>query len=347
MSAFVFSSLAPLVLVALGFVEGGAWPFLALAAMTIAVPLLDKLLPQANADAPEGAEFPLADPLLLLVALGALTVLPLSAWAMPRGGFTVWQVAAQVLAIGLWLGQVAHPAAHELIHRGQRWLYVPGVAVYSALLIGHHTSSHRLVHHRFVGSAQDPATARKGEGFWRFTLRAWGGGLIKGWQAETALRSSAKAAPALHPYVFYTAGAVLALAVAAGLGGWRGLALWVGLALHAQMQIHLSDYVQHYGLTRQHIADGRLEKVGPQHSWNAAWPASAGMMLNAPRHSDHHAHPTRAYPALRLPDASDAPRLPWPLPVACLIALIPPLWRRKIHPHLAPWLPDPDKIAQG
>ncbi|MEN9409020.1 MAG: hypothetical protein RL216_994, partial [Pseudomonadota bacterium] len=35
----------------------------------------------------------------------------------------------------------------------------------------------------------------------------------------------------------------------------------------------------------------------------------------------------------RLPD--DAPRLPWPLPLAATIALIPPLWRRLMTPHLA------------
>jgi alkane 1-monooxygenase len=60
-------------------------------------------------------------------------------------------------------------------------------------------------------------------------------------------------------------------------------------------------------------------------------------MLNAPRHSDHHAHPGRPYPALRLPDAEDAPRLPWPLPLACMIALCPPLWKRAIRPHLRRW----------
>jgi alkane 1-monooxygenase len=99
----------------------------------------------------------------------------------------------------------------------------------------------------------------------------------------------------------------------------------------------LSDYVQHYGLLRKRRADGRLEPVSAAHSWNAPHWFSAAMMLNAPRHSDHHAHPSRPYPALRLPQACDAPMLPWPLPFACLIALAPPLWKRLMRPHLAPW----------
>jgi alkane 1-monooxygenase len=114
-----------------------------------------------------------------------------------------------------------------------------------------------------------------------------------------------------------------------------GLLAWVGLALHAQSQILLSDYVQHYGLTRARRSDGKIEPVGPAHSWNTAHWFTSAMMLNAPRHSDHHVHPGRPFPALRLTE--DAPRLPWPLPIACALALAPRLWRRTLAPRLAEW----------
>ena len=119
-----------------------------------------------------------------------------------------------------------------------------------------------------------------------------------------------------------------------GLAGWRGAVVWAALGLHAQVQILLSDYVQHYGLRRAEV-QGRPVPVAAGHSWNAPHWFSSAFMLNAPRHSDHHAHPARPYPALRLPQ--DAPMLPWPLPVACTLALVPPLWRRRIGPHLAEW----------
>jgi alkane 1-monooxygenase len=99
----------------------------------------------------------------------------------------------------------------------------------------------------------------------------------------------------------------------------------------------MSDYVQHYGLARATGRNGKPEPVGVRHSWNSPHVMSSALMLNAPRHSDHHAHPARPYPALRLPDAADAPHLPWPLPVACTLALFPPLWKRAIRPHLAKW----------
>jgi alkane 1-monooxygenase len=60
-------------------------------------------------------------------------------------------------------------------------------------------------------------------------------------------------------------------------------------------------------------------------------------MLNAPRHSDHHAHPARAYPALRLgaADTPGRPVLPRSLPVMATLAMVPPLWRRMMDPRVA------------
>ena len=109
------------------------------------------------------------------------------------------------------------------------------------------------------------------------------------------------------------------------------------LSLHAQSQLLLSDYVQHYGLLRARLPDGRLEPVGDRHSWNAPHWFSGALMPNAPRHPDHHAHPSRPYPALRLPDPGTAPHLPYALPVCGMAALVPPLWRRMMDPHLQRW----------
>lgn len=336
MAAFAVTALVPLLLVACAALWGGVWPWVAVLWMSVLVAVLDRLLP-AIAPAPvEGAEFPGSDALLVTVGTAALLLLPLVVLAVVHGDPGWAGGAALMLAAGFWLGQVAHPAAHELIHRSDRRLFRLGQAVYSALLIGHHASSHRLVHHVHVGTSDDPATARVGLGFWRYLPRAEIGGFRRGLAAETALRARG-GRRGLHPYVLQLGLSALALGIAAGIGGWAGLAIWVALALHAKLQLHLSDYVQHYGLTRARLPDGRLEPVGARHSWNGAEWFSSHMMLNAPRHSDHHAHPSRPYPALRLPDGEEAPRLPWPLPVACTLALFPPLWRRRMRPHVARW----------
>ena len=173
-------------------------------------------------------------------ASAPLWALPVLTWAIAgASGLSPLARVALFLAGGLWLGQVAHPAAHELIHR-PRPLFGLGTAVYTALLFGHHASSHRLVHHRHVATPEDPNTARAGEGYYRFLIRAWGQSFRKGRAAETALRQTTTD---LHPYALYIGGAAIALTLATLIAGVPGLLTWAALGLHAGSQILLSDYV--------------------------------------------------------------------------------------------------------
>jgi alkane 1-monooxygenase len=334
LAAFAAAALGPVALIGLGVTFGGLWLWAAFLYMAVLTILLDQLIPLTSGRT-EDAEFPAANALLVAAGLGALLLLPLATWAI--AGPSPLSAGDRVLlffATGFWLGQVAHPAAHELIHRPNRWQFRLGATVYAAILFGQHASAHRLVHHRNVASQDDPNTARMGESFYRFAPRAWIGSFREGLRAETALR---KSHPGPHPYAAYLATSAAALILATLIAGLPGLLTWTALALHAQSQILLSDYVQHYGLTRARRPDGKLEPVGPAHSWNTAHWFTSAMMLNAPRHSDHHVHPSRPFPALDLPPETAAPRLPWPLPLACALALAPRTWRRAIRPHLDQW----------
>lgn len=173
-----------------------------------------------------------------------------------------------------------------------------------------------------------------------------GGSFIAGWQMERARRlprlradaaqgqgplAQARARfAALRPYADYLlGGAAMAVLVTLWFGA-GGLLAYLLLCLYAQMQLLLSDYVQHYGLERAHLGNGRYAPVDETHSWDAPHPVSSLWMLNAPRHSDHHAHPARPYPALQLgqTDAPGRPMLPRSLPAMAALALFPPLWRR-------------------
>jgi alkane 1-monooxygenase len=323
---FALASLAPVALLGMGLAFGAVWFALAVCYLAILHVIVDRVYP-APGDLPEDAEFPAGDGLLVALAVAHLGLLPLAVWQIAApGDQTGAGRALAFVAFGLHFGQISNPVAHELIHRGNRTLYRLGVAIYISLLFGHHASAHRFVHHRHVATPHDPNTARRGESFYRFAPRAWIGSFRAGLVAERARPSR------LNPYLIYVSGAAACLA-AAGLSlGLPGLIAYLGLALYATAQLLLSDYVQHYGLIRARLPDGRWAAVGEGHSWNAAQPLSAKMMLNAPRHSDHHAHPARPYPALRLPP--DAPCLPRSLPVMAAAALVPPLWRRIMHPRL-------------
>ncbi|MEY8841037.1 alkane 1-monooxygenase [Cribrihabitans sp. XS_ASV171] len=312
------ASLIPAVLILLGAVAGGVWGWAILGYMTVYVWLLDRLDwsigPREDAD---GA----ARVFSVLLALVHLAVMPVAVWGLARGDLSWQQALAFWAGTGLFLGQVSNSNAHELIHRPGRAERGLGALVYVTLLYAQHVPAHLLVHHVHVATLRDPNSAAMGQGFWSFAPRAWAGELRAGYAAEARRR------PGLaHPYLRYALAELAVIALAGWIAGWAGVAALLALAGYAQLQLLLADYIQHYGLRRAARADGRIEPAGPAHSWNAPHWYSAAMMLNAPRHSDHHANPGRIYPALRLEPSM--PQWPYSMPVMATIALVPPLWRR-------------------
>lgn len=97
------------------------------------------------------------------------------------------------------------------------------------------------------------------------------------------------------------------------------------------------NYVEHYGLTREHLGDGKYEHVKPHHSWNSAQKASNWLLINLQRHSDHHFKPDRRFPLLQNRAADEAPQLPYGYPVMTVAALMPRLWRRVMNPRVRAW----------
>ncbi|SDX23253.1 alkane 1-monooxygenase [Roseicitreum antarcticum] len=329
---FAFATLIPLPLLVLGALWGGVWIAAAVLYLTLFALALDQVLAVADRAGAEGSEFPAADGLSAVLALAHLALVPLGVAAVAGAtGLGMGERVAAFFGFGLFFGQMSNSNAHELIHRGQRGLFSLGQWVYISLLYGHHTTAHRLLHHRHVATPLDPNFPPKGMTFFRYFPRAWAGSFVQGFRAEQARLAARRddgrgAKRRLNPYVIYVAGAAGFIALAYATLGWPGVAAYLGLAFYAQTQLVMSDYLQHYGLGRQQRPDGSYEAMGPQHSWNTPHWFSSAMMVNAPRHSDHHANPQRPYPALRLP--ADQPMLPLSLPAMGIVALVPPLWRR-------------------
>jgi alkane 1-monooxygenase len=328
MILFAGATLLPLPLIAAAALWGGIWVLLAPAYMTVMAASLDRLVHRVTPPL-SGAEFPAADALSATLAAGHFGLLALVVHMLAADHLNAAEKCGTFLAAGLYFGQVSNSNAHELIHRGGRGLRRLGMWVYISMLFGHHASAHVLVHHVHVATRNDPNSARLGEGFYRFAMRAWFGSFRQGWLAETARLRQSGRAWRRHPYLIYCGGAFLMIGLAGVLGGVAGLAALVALAGFSQMQLLLSDYVQHYGLSRAVNATGKAVPLRDEHSWNSPHWFSSALMLNAPRHSDHHLHPGRPYPALGLPDAG--PILPRSLPVMACIALYPRGWRRVMN----------------
>lgn len=241
--------------------------------------------------------------------------------------------------LGVVTGTIGIVYAHELMHqksRLERWL---GDLLMAQALYSHFRSEHLRVHHLHVATPHDPVTARYNEGFHRFFPRVLIGCLKSSWRAEVAMlaRRNLPAGHSSNPFWRYGALQLGMLAVAIALGGVLGVALFAFAAFVAIWQLELVNYVEHYGLTRRHLGEGKYEHVLPRHSWNADPRASNWLLINLQRHSDHHYKPDRRFPLLQTYSADDAPQLPYGYPVMTMVAMVPPLWKRLMNPRVRAW----------
>jgi alkane 1-monooxygenase len=218
----------------------------------------------------------------------------------------------------------------------ERWL---ADVLMASVLYSHFRSEHLRVHHLWVATPADPVTARYNEGFWRFFLRVLASCPGSAWRAEAALLARAGRPwwHATNPFWRYAALQAGFLALAFWIGGWAGVGLFLWQALVAVTYLELTNYIEHYGLTRRHLGEGRYEPVRPHHSWNAAQRVTNWLLINLQRHSDHHYKPDRRFPLLQTYDTDAAPQLPSGYALMVAAAAIPPLWRRMMNPRVRAW----------
>lgn len=241
--------------------------------------------------------------------------------------------------IGVMSGTIGITYAHELAHQKpkfERWL---GDILLAMVLYSHFRSEHLLVHHRYVGTPKDPVTARYNEGFHKYFPRVLRQQPVSAFKAEKAMLAR-KSLPWHHrsnPFWRFAALQSIFLILAVWIGGFAGLGLFLVQAFIAMWQLELVNYVEHYGLTRKHLGDGKYEHVLPRHSWNASQLASNWLLINLQRHSDHHYKPDRRFPLLQTYDEDDAPQLPYGYPIMTMAAMIPPVWLRVMNPKVRAW----------
>lgn len=336
MFLFAFASLTPAVLLGVACIWGGIWPALAVVWITAFVFFMDRAVAPLTPDKVHSS----TNALLWVFGVVHFTLWGIGIWAVganPR--LDTADKLPLLIGIGLYFGQISNSAAHELIHTAARAPRRLGIAIYGSLLFAHHASAHMRVHHVWAATLNDPSTAQLGQGFWRFLLRAWIDGFVAGKRAEDHLRRGRDRPFWTHPYAAYATLSVGAILLSLLISGGAGLIALLVVSIYAQVQLYLSDYVQHYGLERRTLANGKPEPIGPEHSWNAPHWYSSAMMLNAPRHSDHHINPARSFPALTL-KRGQMPILPYSLPVMAVAALIPFFWRRLMDKRAMRWRQD-------
>ncbi|MBK1634232.1 alkane 1-monooxygenase [Rhodovulum adriaticum] len=268
-----------------------------------------------------------------------VTIFGMLWWVTHTDHLNALETIVLFFGVGVISGTVGIVYSHELLHQSnktERWL---GDLLLSTVLYSHFRTEHLLVHHPHVGTPRDGVTARYNEGFHRFFWRVLKTGIPSAWRAER-LKLARANRPVWHvsnPFWRYGALQLAMLGLALWIGGWAGLALFVWQAFIAVWQLELTNYVEHYGLTRRYLGEGKYEHVKPHHSWNASHTASNWLLINLQRHSDHHYKPQRRFPLLQTYSEDEAPQLPLGYPAMTSLAMIPPLWRRRMNPRVREW----------
>ncbi|MBC7483499.1 MAG: alkane 1-monooxygenase [Rhizobacter sp.] len=302
------------------------------------MPLLDHLIGEDENNPPE-AVVPQLDtdryyrwltwatvPLHFIALIGC-------AWWVGTQALSWWAVLILAYVAGTDSG-LGINTGHELGHKRtavEQWLarLVLAVPAY-----GHFTVEHGRGHHRFVSTPDDHASARMGETIYRFALREVPGGIQRAWRLEAerlAQRGHSPWGPGNTMLQSYAITALLQLGLVSAFG-WVMLPFLAVHNLVAWWQLTSANYVEHYGLLRSRLADGRYEAPQPHHSWNANHLVTNLATFHLQRHSDHHANPSRRYQSLR--HFENLPQLPSGYFGMFPLAYVPPLWFRVMDPRL-------------
>jgi alkane 1-monooxygenase len=329
----------PLVSLGLWSVTGNDWTlWLTLGVVYLLFPALDLLMGDDRSNPPEASVAALeADPWYRRLVYSAVPLV--YATLIAGTWFAVSMDLGPVGYLGLalsvgWIGGAGINVGHELGHKkapADRWMARIALA---ASGYGHFQIEHVRGHHRDVATPEDSASSRLGESYYRFMSREIPGGFRRAWRLETE-RLGRQGRRPWTPGNEILQTALITLVVFGGLVvwlGWQALPFLLLQAAFAYTLLSAANYVEHYGLLRERVTGGRYERPQPCHSWNSNHTVSNLMLYQLQRHSDHHAHPTRGYQALRHFD--EAPQLPTGYFGMFLVALVPPLWRRIMDPRV-------------
>ena len=337
--------------------HGGWWLWSPFAAAITFFLAADMLMPRDTSEPPPYQNsfilnLPLYTMLPLLLVLnftvlwlvGSGDVLGYGAWVKQELGLDLfaaraasdhWSMwAGAIISIGLMNAVGGTVTGHELTHRtGHPFDLFMGRWMLAFTCDTSFAIEHVYGHHVQVGTTADPATARRGESFYRFTLRSTPMSYVHAFALERArLKKLGKSIwnPLASPFLRGNLENISLFVLAYVMAGWPGVGFWALLAFVGKQYLEITNYFEHYGLVR---VPG--EPVQPRHSWNSNHWASTNVLFSLARHSHHHAEGEAPYWTLYA--YPNAPMLPNGYLSMLLIALVPPLFKKIMTPALNEW----------
>lgn len=265
-------------------------------------------------------------------------------WKVAISEFAWWEYLLLVSGTALITGGIGITVAHELGHKTGKWERISAKILLMSVCYMHFYIEHNRGHHVRVATHDDPATSRFGEHVYKFWWRSVTQGFMSAWDLERERLMKKKRAVwsmsnQMIQFQLITLGFLLATWIGFSIFldrlVWEIPVFFLIQSVLAFSLLELVNYLEHYGMERRKLPNGRFEKVNPLHSWNASQRISNFLLFQLQRHSDHHAYAAKPYQILE--HHEDSPQLPAGYSAMILVALVPPLWFKLMNPRLQTW----------
>ena len=303
------------------------------------IPVLDLLLgkdalnPDEEVDVPKMNSEAFYRVITLGWVAGYAVLLVWSMLELASGQFSAIGGIGWVISIGI-VGGLGINVAHELIHKDGKLETRAGGFLLSLVCYAGFKVEHLRGHHVHVSTPGDASSSRYNQSLYNFLPQAYLRNFLNAWklEAQRLERKGEKAFSWRNELIWwYSISALVFIAFTVAFG-WLGAAFFLVQSFVAFTLLEIVNYLEHYGLHRRKLDNGRYERTSPEHSWNSNYFLTNVFLFHLQRHSDHHAYAKRRYQVLRHHDI--APQLPAGYAAMIVLATIPPLWKRIMNPRV-------------
>jgi alkane 1-monooxygenase len=327
---YLIAYIAPISAV-LGLWFGGWWSFGMTYVAFGLIPFFELFIPKSVENhAPEVEDDRSRHPFFDVLLYSHVPIMyAIVAWAcvkMQNGGLSTLEMVGMTFNVGIVIGSFGINVGHELGHRTSKFEQFLSKTLLLPALYQHFFIEHNRGHHKNVATDLDPATSRRGENIYSFWFRSVVDSYVDAWKLEAdRLQRIGKSWLSFDNEMLRFQFIQLAyLGAIWAIFGANAMIFAILAAIVGFLLLETVNYIEHYGLQRKMLENGRYEPVLPHHSWNSDHELGRIFLYELTRHSDHHYKTTRKYQVLRHFDES--PQLPFGYPMCMIIALVPPLW---------------------
>ena len=330
----VFKYLSPIsiyLLAILAFSMNGLFTWLPMMYAWVLLPITELFMKPDESNM-EAAEEELArknrwyDYMLYIIVICQYAILVYFLFSMRQKGLAWWEIAGRIFSMGLLCGTFGINVAHELGHRVNKFEQILAKSLLATSLYIHFFIEHNKGHHKNVATPEDPSSARYNEPVYTFYFRTIILSYISAWKIANNDCRKKNGSPfniqneMIQAHIIQ----IVLIGIIYFFFGWLICLYFIAAAIIGIALLETVNYIEHYGLQRKQMSEGKYERTMPWHSWNSNHTLGRIMLFELSRHSDHHYLASRKYQILQ--HHEDAPQLPTGYPGSMILAMIPPAW---------------------